>query len=117
MNNKGFAITTMLYGTFILFLMLMLAMLGILNTFKDNMDKLIEGNNGARKIVELKCTKIIESKDSNKNAYSYKNGEFTDDYKGKIDTIAEFKVVLSLCGEEWDKDADTDTNSDMHTRP
>ena len=55
MNNKGFAITTMLYGTFLVFLMLMFAMLGILNTFKTNMEKLIDGNNGARKIAELKC--------------------------------------------------------------
>ena len=36
MNNKGFAITTVLYGTFLVFIMLMLAMLGILSKYKSN---------------------------------------------------------------------------------
>ena len=51
MNNKGFAITTILYGTLILFLMLLLSMLGILSTYKDRLDILIESNNGARSII------------------------------------------------------------------
>lgn len=51
MNNKGFAITTILYGTMILFLMLFLSMLGILSGYKDKMDLLIESNKGARAIV------------------------------------------------------------------
>lgn len=51
MNNKGFAITTILYGTLILFLMLMVSMLGILNTYKDRLEILIESNNGARDII------------------------------------------------------------------
>lgn len=51
MNNKGFAITTILYGTMILFLMLILAMLGILSSYKDKMDLLIESENGARNII------------------------------------------------------------------
>ena len=47
MNNKGFAITTILYGTLILFLMLFLSMLGILSSYKDriNMLKFYENNN------------------------------------------------------------------------
>ena len=52
MNNKGFAITTILYGTMVLFLMLLLAMLGILSTYKDKLEILIEHNNGARAIIE-----------------------------------------------------------------
>lgn len=48
MNNKGFAITTILYGTLILFLMLLLSMLGILSTYNDRLEMLIENNNGAR---------------------------------------------------------------------
>jgi len=51
MNNKGFAITTILYGTLILFLMLLVSMLGILNTYKDRLEILIESNNGARDII------------------------------------------------------------------
>ena len=51
MNNKGFAITTMLYGTLILFLMLLLSMLGILATYKDRLEILIDSNNGARDII------------------------------------------------------------------
>lgn len=51
MNNKGFAITTILYGTLILFLMLLVSMLGILSTYKDRLGKLIDSNNGARDIV------------------------------------------------------------------
>ena len=53
MNNKGFAITTILYGTFLLFLMLMLAMLGILSRYKGNMELLIDETNGARNIVNV----------------------------------------------------------------
>lgn len=51
MNNKGFAITTILYGMMILFLMLLLSMLGILATYKDRLEMLIENNNGARDII------------------------------------------------------------------
>ena len=51
MNNKGFAITTLLYGTLILFLMLLLSMLGILATYKDRLEILIDSNNGARDII------------------------------------------------------------------
>lgn len=48
MNNKGFAITTILYGTLILFLMLLLSMLKILSTYSDRLEMLVENNNGAR---------------------------------------------------------------------
>ena len=51
MNNKGFAITTILYGTLILFLMLLLSMLSILSTYKDRLEILIDSNNGARDII------------------------------------------------------------------
>ena len=51
MNNKGFAITTILYGTLILFLMLLLSMLGLLSIYKDRLEILIDSNNGARDII------------------------------------------------------------------
>lgn len=51
MNNKGFAITTILYGMLILFLMLLMSLLGMLATYKDRLEKLIENTNGAREII------------------------------------------------------------------
>jgi len=40
LNNKGFAITIVLYGTFILFLLLIVSLLGILSTYKLRLEKL-----------------------------------------------------------------------------
>ena len=54
MNNKGFAITTILYGTLILFILLFFSLLGILSQYKSNLEKLVESTNGARGIVTLK---------------------------------------------------------------
>lgn len=51
LNNKGFAITTILYGALVLFLMLLISMLGMLSTYKDRLEMLIEKNNGARDII------------------------------------------------------------------
>lgn len=51
MNNKGFAITTILYGTMILFLLLLVSMLGILASYKDRLSLFIDSNNGARNII------------------------------------------------------------------
>ena len=51
MNNKGFAITTILYGILILFLLLLVSMLGILSTYKNRLEMLIEETNGARYIL------------------------------------------------------------------
>lgn len=63
LNNKGFAITTILYGTLILFLLLIVSSLGILSTYKLRMDKLINANNGARSIIN--------------GEYTVTNGEYT----------------------------------------
>ena len=52
MNNKGFAITTILYGVLILFCLLLVSMLGILATYRNNLEKLVEENNGARGIIK-----------------------------------------------------------------
>ena len=59
LNNKGFAITTILYGTMVLFLMLSVASLGIMSTYKIRMDKLINEEEGAECIVSGEC---VESK-------------------------------------------------------
>lgn len=53
LNNKGFAITTILYGTLILFILLFISLLGILSQYKKNLERLIESNNGARDIVTM----------------------------------------------------------------
>jgi len=53
MNNKGFAITTILYGTLIIFSMLLVSMLGILASYRGNLEKLVDHTNGARDIVTM----------------------------------------------------------------
>lgn len=60
MNNKGFAITTILYGILVLFLMLLVSMLGMLATYNDRLEMLIENNNGARDIVNNVYKKVYE---------------------------------------------------------
>lgn len=52
MNNKGFAITTILYGVLILFCLLLVSMLGILSTYRGNLEKLMDENTGARAIAQ-----------------------------------------------------------------
>ena len=91
MNNKGFAITTMLYGVFLLFLILLLIMVGMLNTFKKNMDLLIDGNNGAREIVEKKCSEFVGEPLEN-GKYSFANRKDTSLNE------SQFEKILSLCG-------------------
>ena len=55
LNNKGFAITTALYGTLVLFLMLSMASLGMMGTYKARMDKLIDEDKGAMCIITKEC--------------------------------------------------------------
>lgn len=40
LNNKGFAITLVLYGTLVLFLLLIVSLLGILSTYKLRLEKI-----------------------------------------------------------------------------
>ena len=51
MNNKGFAITTILYGLLVLFCFLLTALLGILYSYKSTQEKLVNETNGARNII------------------------------------------------------------------
>ena len=53
MNNKGFAITTILYGTMIIFCLLLVSLLALLSTFRSNLKLLIEADNGAREIITI----------------------------------------------------------------
>ncbi len=51
MNNKGFAITTILYGIMILFCLLLVSLLAILSSYRKSQELLIEETNGARDII------------------------------------------------------------------
>ena len=51
MNNKGFAITTILYGLLVLFCFLLTALLGILYSYKSTQEKLVDEVNGARNLI------------------------------------------------------------------
>ena len=57
MNNKGFAITTILYVMMLLFLMLIVSLLGILSTYRSRLEMLQEGENGAREIIYSRYNK------------------------------------------------------------
>lgn len=54
LNNKGFAITLVLYGTLILFLLLIVSLLGILSTYKLRLEK-IYPQDEETEIGELTC--------------------------------------------------------------
>lgn len=78
MNNKGFAITTVLYGTLILFCLLLLSMLGILSTYKNNLDKLINANNGTngtRDLINMKKQTINDPSEITKMGLYCINGD------------------------------------------
>lgn len=62
MNNKGFAITTILYGTMVLFLLLILSTLAIAASYKDKLEILIENTNGARYILNSNKTRTLNIK-------------------------------------------------------
>lgn len=58
LNNRGFAITTILFGFVILFLFLFLSLLGMLSLYKNNLEKLVGTNQlGARKTVSMPANK------------------------------------------------------------
>jgi len=69
MNNKGFAITTILYGTLILFMLLLVSMLGILAIYKGNLEKLINSNNGTRDVITIKKSNQVFNSEEEIKAY------------------------------------------------
>ena len=52
LNNKGFAITTALYGIMVLFLLLTVSSLGMMGTYKARLDKLTDESDC---IVTIEC--------------------------------------------------------------
>ena len=53
MNNRGFAITTILFGLLLLFILLIISLLGLLSIWHNNLEKIIDSNNGSRNIVTI----------------------------------------------------------------
>ena len=104
MNNKGFAITTILYGTLILFLMLLLSMLGILSTYKDRLSMLIDSSNGARAIISNKEVEETLCGDINQDGVIDSSDlvMFDQYLNGEIDLPA-----IVLRNANFDEDGDT----------
>ena len=69
LNNKGFAITTILYGILILFLLLFASLLGILTEYRKNLEKLTEGANGTRDIVTMTPQEILINSQTTKRGF------------------------------------------------
>ena len=66
MNNKGFAITSIIYAILVLFLMVLLSMLAILSNQKNMSEDLIDGESGARSITNLEKIDITKELSSGK---------------------------------------------------
>lgn len=71
MNNKGFAITTILYGIMVLFCLLLVSLLGILSSYRKTQELLINEKNGARDILNIE----------NNNSLNDDGGNINDDEK------------------------------------
>lgn len=63
MNNRGFAITTILFGLMILFCLLLTSLLSLLSIYKGNVEKLVESDNAARKTITMIANKEYTSID------------------------------------------------------
>ena len=64
MNNKGFAITSVLYGLLAMFLLIVVGTLGILANHKRLMDEVIDGSEGiegAREIAKLNVISVDDT--------------------------------------------------------
>lgn len=73
LGNNGFAITGILYTIFILFLMILLSVLGGLNTKRQLLEKNIEDINSK---IEAKCYSF-DNKPATEYGTTYYNGKYT----------------------------------------
>ena len=97
MNNRGFAITSILYGLLILFLLVMVSALRMLSSQREMMDTLIDEEGGARDITKIEVIQL--------SANDFVNGEYvlltsTSDSKSLIYTHfrdSAFKLPTALC--------------------
>jgi len=90
MNNKGFAITTILYGTLIIFSLLLVSMLGMLEAYRGNLEKLIENSNGARTIITIK-----EKTNIDKFENATEKGLYCEEDTGKCKYISKTEIEKS----------------------
>lgn len=60
LDNRGFAITTIIFGTLILFMLLLVSLLAILALYRNNLNKLVDDENsihGGRYITTIKANR------------------------------------------------------------
>ena len=60
-NNKGFAITTVIFGTMILFMLLLLSILGLTSNYLKNLNLLTDSANGTRETGTMKAICIPQN--------------------------------------------------------
>lgn len=75
MNNKGFAITSILYGLLMMFLIIIVGTLGTLANQKRLMEELIDGDKGAREIVGIKSIETDDYDNVNSSSTIISNRE------------------------------------------
>ena len=74
LGNNGFAITGILYTIFILFLMILLSVLGGLNTKRQLLEKNIEDINSK---IEAKCYSLDDKRPATEYGTTYYSGKYT----------------------------------------
>ena len=60
-NNKGFAITTVIFGTMILFMLLLLSILGLTSNYLKNLNLLTDSVNGTRNTGTMKAICVTQA--------------------------------------------------------
>ena len=116
LNNKGFAITTIIYGTLVIFLLLLASLLGILSTHKVRLQKLKEKTIEIIDPKELECTISYEKSSNNilrvesgRTDVSIRAGASTTTTRlASVDAGAEFPYIPSTestngCAGGWKK--------------
>ena len=95
-NNKGFAITSILYGLLIMLLLIVMGTLIVLANQKKAMEELIDGVNGARNIVNRSINdiddmeEILPSTNDEMNLENIDNGEITVKVKDGMDGMKKY---------------------------
>ena len=77
LNNRGFAITTILFGITLLFCLLLVSLLGILNIYWSNMRLLVDGvdgTTGARNVVIIRKKEVTDQSSATSDVVKNKRG-------------------------------------------
>ena len=75
LDNKGFAITTIIYGMLILFMFLLLSVLGMLSGYLKNINILMDSVDGVRESATIEPICVVGSPLEMRNTYTV-NGEY-----------------------------------------